>query len=59
MKILFNAARCGYEVQRMILLQAYLYAYSLLRGVIFEVHPLSNYAFSTMMLPLLETFLEP
>jgi len=43
----------------MILLQAsYLYTYSLLRGVTFEVLPLSSYALNTMMLPLLETFLE-
>jgi len=38
--------------------QAYLYTYNLLRGVTFEVLPLSNYAFSQTMLPLLETFLE-
>jgi len=50
--------RCGYEVTGMILLQAYLYTYSLLRGVTFEVLPLSSYALSPMMLPLLETFLE-
>jgi hypothetical protein len=47
---------CGYEVPRMILLQAYLYAYSLLRGVTFETPPLSSYAFCPTMLPLLETF---
>jgi hypothetical protein len=35
---------CGYEVTRMILLQAYLYTYSLLRGVTFKVLSLSNYA---------------
>jgi len=40
------------------LLQAYLYAYSLLRGVIFEVLPLHSCALSSTMLPLLETFLE-
>jgi hypothetical protein len=50
--------RCGYEVPGMGLLQAYPYTYSLLRGVIFEVLPLSSYALSRMMLPLLETFLE-
>jgi hypothetical protein len=51
--------RCAYEGPGMILLQAsYLYPYSLLRGVTFEVLPLSSYAFSPMMLPLLETFLE-
>jgi len=32
--------------------------YSLLTGVTFEVLPLSSYAFTPMMLPLLETFLE-
>jgi len=35
----------------MFLLQAYLYTYSLLRGVIFEVLPLSSCALSSMMLP--------
>jgi len=49
---------CGYEVAGMILLQAYLYTYSLLRGVTFEVLPFSSYALSPRMLPLLETFLE-
>jgi hypothetical protein len=42
----------------MILLHAYLYTYSLLRGVPFEVLPSSSYAPSLTMLPLLETFLE-
>jgi len=42
----------------MFLLQAYLYTYSLLRGVTFKVLPLSSYALSPMMLQLLETFLE-
>jgi hypothetical protein len=46
----------GFEVPAMILLQAYLCTYSLLRGVTFEVLPLSNYSFSPMMLPLLEIF---
>jgi hypothetical protein len=32
--------------------------YSLLRGVTFEVLPLSSYALSPTMLPVLETFLE-
>jgi hypothetical protein len=32
--------------------------YSLLKGATFEGHPLSSYALSSMMLPLLETFLE-
>jgi hypothetical protein len=50
---------CGYEISGMILLQAsYLYFYSLLRGVTFEVLPLSRYVLSPAMLPLLETFLE-
>jgi hypothetical protein len=35
----------------MILLQLYLYAYSLLRGATFEVLPLSNYALNPTMLP--------
>jgi hypothetical protein len=34
--------RCGYEVPIMMLLQANLYAYSLLVGVTFEVLPLRN-----------------
>jgi hypothetical protein len=34
-----------------------LYTYSLLRGVTFKVLPLSSYALSLTMLPLLETFL--
>jgi hypothetical protein len=42
----------------MALFQAYLYTYSLLRGVTFEVLPLSSCALSPTMLPLLETFLE-
>jgi hypothetical protein len=50
--------RCGYEVPGMILLQACLYTYSLLRGVTFEVLPLSSYALSPTILPLLETFVE-
>jgi len=50
--------RCGYEVSGMILLQAYLYTYSLLRGVNYEVLPLRTYVLSPMMLSLLETFLE-
>jgi len=39
----------------MILLQAYLYTYSLLRGVTFEVLPSSSYALSPMIPSLLET----
>jgi hypothetical protein len=50
--------RCGYEVPGMILLQAYLYTYSLLIDVTFEVCLLSSYALSQTMLLLLETFLE-
>jgi len=42
----------------MILLQAYLYVYSLLRVVTFHVLPFSSCALSPRMLPLLETFLE-
>jgi len=49
---------CGYEVTGMVLLQAYLYTYNLLRGVTFEVLPLSNYALSPTLLPPVETFLE-
>jgi len=49
---------CGYEVPGMILLQIYLYNYSLLRGLTFELLPLCSYAPSPMMLPLMETFLE-
>jgi len=33
---------CGYEVLGMLLLQAYLFIYSLLRGVTFEVPPLEQ-----------------
>jgi hypothetical protein len=52
-----QSKRRGYEVPGMILLQAsYLYTYSLLRGVTFEVLPFSSYALSPTMLPLLETF---
>jgi len=49
---------CGVKVPRMIILQAYLFTYGLLREVTFKVLPLSSYELSTMMLPLLETFLE-
>jgi hypothetical protein len=49
---------CGFEVAGVILLQSYLYTYSLLRGVTFEALYLSSYALSPTMLPLLETFLE-
>jgi hypothetical protein len=54
----YSCTRRGYEVPGMILLQAYLYAYSLLRGVIFEALPLSSHALSQTMLSLLETFFE-
>jgi len=40
----------------MILLQSYLYTYSLLSGVNFQVISLSTYALSIMMLPMVETF---
>jgi hypothetical protein len=42
----------------MILLLAYLYTYSLLRGFNFEVLLFSSWELSPMMLPLLETFLD-
>jgi hypothetical protein len=48
----------GYEVSGMILLQAYLYTYMLLRGVTFNVLPLSSYTFGPMLLPLPEAILE-
>jgi len=48
---------CGYEVTEMISLQAScLYTHSLLTLVTFEVLPLSSYALSPTMLPLMETF---
>jgi len=50
--------RRGYEVTGIILLKEYLYSYSLLRGVTFEVLLLSRYVPSPTILPLLETFLE-
>jgi hypothetical protein len=50
--------RCGYYVPGKILLQACLCTYSLLRGVTFEVLPLSSYTLSPTMLPLLERFVE-
>jgi hypothetical protein len=50
--------RCSNEVPRTILLQSYLYTYSLLIGVTFKVLPLSGYALCPMMLPLLQTFFE-
>jgi len=50
--------RCGHEVAIKILLQAYLYTYSLLRRVTFKELPLGSYALSIMMLPLFEIFLK-
>jgi len=50
--------KCSYKVSGIILLQAlYLYTFSLLRRVTFEVLPFSSYASSPTMLLLLETFL--
>jgi hypothetical protein len=49
---------CDYEVPGIILLQSYLYAYSLLREVALEILPLIRNALSPTMLPLLEAFLE-
>jgi len=50
---------CSYNVTRIISLQTYLYSsYSLLKGVTFKVLPLSSYALSPVMLPLLGTFLK-
>jgi hypothetical protein len=51
-------AWCDCEGVWMILLQTYLYTYSLLRGVTLEVLLLSNYyAFSPMMLPFKADFI--
>jgi hypothetical protein len=50
--------RCGYDVPGMILLQSYLYTYSLLRGITFKAFPMSSYALRPMTLPMSETFLE-
>jgi hypothetical protein len=50
--------RCGYDVPGMILLQACLFTYRLLRQVTFTVLPLSSYAPSSTMLTLLKTCLE-
>jgi hypothetical protein len=49
---------CGNEDFEMILLQAYLYNYSLLKGVTFKVLPMSSYALRLISLPLSKTFLE-
>jgi len=48
--------KCGYDVPGMILLQTYLYTYSLLRGVTFKALPLSSYALSPVILPLLDVW---
>jgi len=56
-EIFCDCTRCGYEVPRMILLEAYLYTHSLQRGVTFEALPLSSYAFIPKMVSVLETFL--
>jgi len=42
----------------MILLQVYLYTYSMLRRLTFKALPLSSYTLSPLMMPLLETILE-
>jgi hypothetical protein len=49
----------GCEDPRMILLQAYLYTYNLLRWVTFEILPLSSYALIPTMLLLLHIFGTP
>jgi len=48
--------RCGCKVPGKMLLQAYLYTYSSLRVLNFEVLPLSSYSFSPTMLALLGVF---
>jgi hypothetical protein len=48
-----TSMRCGYEVPGMIFI---MYTYSLLRGITFEVLPLSSYALCPMILSLLELF---
>jgi hypothetical protein len=50
--------KLDYEVPGMTLLTECLYRYSPLRGITFEIPPLSSYALSPTMLPKLETFLE-
>jgi hypothetical protein len=57
----YKHTSCVCEVAGMILLQACLYTYSLLTGVMFEVPPppsLNSNELSSTMLPLLETFWE-
>jgi hypothetical protein len=53
---LHECTRCNCGVLGLILLHPYPYTNSLLRGVTFQVLPLSSYALSPTMLPLLETF---
>jgi hypothetical protein len=50
--------RCGYDIPVMILLQAYLYIYSLLGGVMFKSTLLEQLCSLLNDLPPLETFLE-
>lgn len=50
--------RCVYEVPRIILLQIFLYTYSLVSVATFKVVHLSSHTLSPVMLPLLETFME-
>jgi hypothetical protein len=57
-ELILCKSRCGYEVPGIILLEPYLYTYSLLRGVTFKILPLDSYTLSPTMLPLLETFLQ-
>jgi hypothetical protein len=51
--------RCIYEVPRIILLQIFLYTYSLVSGATFNVVHLSSHTLSPVMLPLLETLWNP
>jgi len=48
--------RCGYEAPE--IMQAFVYTYSVRRGVTFKVLPLSSCALCPIMLPLLVAFLE-
>jgi hypothetical protein len=47
--IMSYSMRCGYEVTGTILLQAYLYTYSLLRGIVFNILTMRSYALSPVM----------
>jgi hypothetical protein len=58
-KVCMKCTRCDYEVLRRVLMQTYLYIYSLLRGVTFKALPLSSYVLSPVMLPLLGSFGTP